>query len=994
VRRQLVAASIFTLAFGVTLGAATAQDVLDEYRLTSWGPTQGLTSGAVQALAQDAAGYLWLGTETGLVRFDGVRFTPWTSFGVTQLPRVPIRTLRAARDGSLWIGFGFSRGVSRLQNGQVQNYTERDGLPPTDVSVLVQGLGGDIWAGTAIGLFRFSNQKWRQWPGEPGLPPGPVSTAFVDTSGSLFIGTTLGIFRLKEGQEHFEQVEIFDKDVSANEFSRAFGGDLVRSLVDDRSGALWVTDPIAGFRRASTRGPLHGSRGAALVRDGKDNMWVGTWAQGLWRVHVDDTTGAFRIDRTTAADGLLGDAVRSLFEDREGNLWVGTLDGLNRLSPSKVTSITNIGVVGGIGDTPDGSMWVGTANDLIEYRTDGAHTHDVLHRLTPTLYNAIDTDHLGNVWVATRSDLIVLRQGHRMPEKLTGLGGLRQITLIASDRLGGCWLYDLDQGLFHWADDRLEASALPPDLRTPRIVAIYVDGGARLWLSLTDGRLATIDRDGQIAGYGVVGDVGVHRAMYQDSRGTVWLGGSEGITWFRQGRFGSLRRTDAFPLDSVDAIVEDNEGSLWLGTASGIIRIRREDFERAAASPSSAVRHGFYDISDGLAGTPKWFGKRSAARAPDGRLWFLTTRGVTIIDPHVLPASRPPYPVKIESVIADGQRLAAVQQMSLAARTVRLEIDYEVPTLTSPLKTRFRYRLEGFDSDWNYAGTGRQAIYTNVPPGDYRFQVMAGDSEGSWAEPGAALAFGIEPRFYQTAWFLLGCIAGLVAMVASAWRLHLRQVRKQFAIILGERVRLSREIHDTLLQSLVGVALQCDAIANELEPARTSSAREQFNRLRRDVEDHVREARQTIWNLRSPVLEQHDLATALQHVGRQASVGSPISFQMVVKGTPRRCSSEAEVQLLRIGQEAVVNAVRHSSAQHVRTELVFDEESITLRVEDDGVGFVPERLVPDADDHYGLVSMKERAETVGGRFNLSSGPGRGTVVEVLVPSPSGQGAGL
>ena len=713
--RQWLAACLLTMSAMPV--SADSPDVFSGYRLSSWGPSDGLTAG-VYALAQDAAGFLWLGTETGLSRFDGVTFSTWRSFGPTQLPNVPIRALWAGRDGSLWIGFGFARGVSRVHAGKVTNYSERNALPPIDVSALVEDRTGAMWAGTSQGLYRFANDTWTRWPDDRGLPAGPVFSAFVDRSGSLIIGTSLGIFAMSAEQNAFQQIDALADRASVAEFFRSFGGDTLRAIIEDERGVLWFTDPTVGFRRADRSEPANRSgRGSALVRDRRGQMWVGMWDQGLWRVSYDPRQSSYTVARATAADGLIGDSVRSLLEDQEGNLWVGTLDGLNRLSPHKVTSIVNLGLVNSVGVSPDGSMWVGSAGGLIEFRGDQRRDQKVFQQIAPTLLTAVDVDEHGNIWASTRSDLLLRQSEQRGFVKLAGLEALSQIRLIASDKHGGCWLYDLDHGLFHWKDGLLEVPPLPTELRSPRTVAMYVDRGARLWLSLTDGRLATIDHDGTILVRGLVGDVGVYRAMYQDDSGAMWFGGSGGITRFQDGQFSTLRRTDAFPADSVAGIVDDVSGALWLGTGSGIIRILRDDFDRAVTNQTTWIRHSFYDTSDGLAGTPRWFGKRTAARASDGRLWFVTSGGVTILDPKVLPDSRPTSPVGIEAIVADGQRLAAESEMSLPAGTGRFVVHYEVPSLTSALKTRFRYMLDGFDQDWNYAGIGRAAGYTNCTAG-------------------------------------------------------------------------------------------------------------------------------------------------------------------------------------------------------------------------------------------------------------------------------------
>lgn len=975
---------LFSTLTASTAGAAEPADAFQDYRLTAWGAADGLSSGGVWAITQDAAGYLWIGTDTGLLRFDGVRFSKWTSFGPTQLPRASIRALRAARDGSLWVGFGSLKGVSRIYEGQVQNFSEKDGMPQNDVSAIVEDEEGTIWAAGSAGLMNFSRGHWESWQEGRGLPAGAIFSASADREGGLIVGTWSGVFRKRVGRQSFEPLGILDGPVSYADFSRAFGGDVVRAVHEDRSGRIWVTDPTAGFRGTeSWQRSTEKGRGAALLSDKQGNLWVGTWAQGLWRVRSNPGPKKLRIDRVAEFKGLAGDQVRSLVEDREGNIWIGTLDGLNRMSPTKVTSITNVGLVGGVGATPDGSIWFRSAEDVYQFKNGVMRKRDEVRKLTSNLYRGFDIDSSGTVWVSTRSELYAFRGDQVLTVDVGGEVPMRSMNTIASDRRGGVWISDLEQGLLHWRNNQLEATPLPIEFQSARVESIHVDNTARTWISFADGRLVTVDKDDRVIVHDISDSVGVYRVMHQDSRGAVWLGATEGISKYEGGRFLTVHRSEAFPADSLSSIVEDETGFLWLGVASGIIRVDRADFERAATTGAAGLRHGFYDTSDGIAGTPRWFGKQSAVRAPDGQLWFVTSRGISILDPRVLTPSRPTATVNVETVIANGQPFEARQNLSLPARTGRLEVDYAMPTLTSPLKTRFRYRLEGFDNDWVFAGTRRQAFYTGLRPGRYRFQVVAGNSEGDWAEPGTVLALTVQPVFYQTTWFMVVSSLALLALVGAAWRLHLKRLRTQFSMILGERVRLSREIHDTLLQSLVGVALQCDALANDLGPNETS-AREQFYRLRRDLEDHVREARQAIWNLRSPILDRRDLAAALGFVGRQAVAGSAIDFALVVEGLPRPCAEAVEGQFLRVGQEAVINAVRHSAAAHIRLELQYLDDGVVLRVIDDGRGFVPDLAVPGADAHYGLISMRERAETVGGRFRIVSQPGHGTTVEMSV----------
>jgi len=962
--------------------AGTPRDILSAYRLTAWGSTEGLSSGTVFAIAQDPAGYLWLGTDMGLVRFDGVRFSKWTSFGPTQLPHVSIRTLCFASDGSMWVGFSSLQGASRVQGGQVRNFSAQDGLPATDITGIVEDAAARIWAGGSAGLFSYSGTRWEAWQPNRGLPPGPIYTVAVDRTGGLIVGMANGVFRKRVGQEEFEPVGILGSQVSVADFSRLFGGDIVRAVIEDQDGAVWATDPIDGFRglepwqRSTEKG-----RGAALLSDSRGNVWVGTWTHGLWVVTRDPAGGRLSINRVNGLGDIAGNQVRSLREDREGNIWAGTLDGLYRLSPNKVESISNVGLVGGIGATPDGSVWLGTGDDLLQFSGGKFRKHDELRRFTRALYRTLDIDG-STVWTSTRSELFRVTATRTELIPLTGVGPLQSINTIVADRQGGVWLNDLDRGLMRWRRGHVDAVSLPADLAHMRIEALYVDRSLRLWISFSDGQLATIDRSDQVQIQAIQHGAGVYRAMFQDSKGLIWLGGTEGVTRFDGSRFATWRGTESLPSESISNIVEDQGGTLWLGTQSGVMRMTREDFEAAIEDASTPLRHGFYDSSDGIAGTPRWFGKQSAVRGPDGRLWFLTSRGVAILDPLGAPDRAPKAPVQVEAVIANGQSQEPVNAMALPSRTERLEFQYTVPTLTSPGKTRFRYRLEGFDTEWVLAGTRRQAFYTGVPPGEYRFQVMAGNSQGDWGVPAAELALVVEPAFYRTSWFYATAVLAVIGILATTWRLHLIRLRRQFSFVLAERLRLSREIHDTLLQSLVGVALQCEALAEGIEE--DSPVREQFRRLRREVQDHIRDARQVIWNLRSPILDQNDLVARLQKIGNEAVAGTGIVFSLRVDGSPKPCTDDVRDHLLRIGQEAILNAVRHSHATQLAMQIEYREGTISLRVTDDGRGFIYDEVALEAGRHYGLLSMRERAETSGGRFRITSRVGQGTTIEAIM----------
>ncbi len=347
-----------------------------------------------------------------------------------------------------------------------------------------------------------------------------------------------------------------------------------------------------------------------------------------------------------------------------------------------------------------------------------------------------------------------------------------------------------------------------------------------------------------------------------------------------------------------------------------------------------------------------------------------------------------PTPVRIESVEADDLRLAPTADRALAAGTTRLQISYTALTLAASNDVRFRYRLDGFDTDWVEAGSRRTAFYTNLPPGSYAFHVEAASDDGALQDAAAVWEFRVLPAFYETMWFTALCAAAVALAVWAAWGVRLRLVKKQFALALAERMRLSREIHDTLLQSMVGIALQLDDVSEGVG-RESPGSREQLVGIRRRVETFVREARQAIWDLRSSRLETIDLFSALEEFGRTAVADRPVRFTASLSGTPFALTPAMQNQLLRIGQEAITNAIRHARPDRIQLDLAFEKAAVVLRVTDDGSGF--EIRGPDPGTHYGLTTMRERAEELGGRLRIDTTTRQGTTVEARVPARADAG---
>jgi signal transduction histidine kinase/ligand-binding sensor domain-containing protein len=946
--------------------AATADGILSGYSLTSWHDGVGRPLGSVYAIAQTDDGYLWLGADAGLLRFDGWRFSLWDSLSETRIP-ASVKTLTAARGGGLWVGSANPAGVGRLRDGKLQQYD--DGLEGLEeVTALVEDGRGALWAIVDWDLYEWDGTRWLK----TGLPwktrAGQVRHVFVDRSGTLWVGTRWGVFEQIAGTAEF----------------RLASDEHVWGIGEDRGGRIWTTDVAAGFRQlGAQRAPTHSleAAGHRLLYDRLGTLWVGTFGDGLWRVHTDGPTAS--IERAALRTGLSSDSVLSIMEDRDGSVWVGTTVGLHRLTRRALTPLEDVGfVLTVLPWQPDGVL-AGTTRGLVHLKpTPTGWQPEHIGSAAPEI-RTFFRDRQGTLWIGSADGLWRL-VGNEVVHQDLGTHSDMLVLSISEAPGGGLWLGD-GQWVYRWNRGTPVPLELGEDAGFARVTFAHADRSQRLWLG-SGTKIGIVEADGTLRVLGEAEGLDGRRNLtlydvFEDSEGVLWLGTSEGLIRVTDGRLTSVGSTQGLPGNRVWSIVEDLAGDLWLTLDRGVVRVSRRDIAQAMANPSYRMPYQMYGPKDGLAGAP--LGIINSAREPSGRLWFVRGGGATEVNPDdLMPRTRPPV-IRIEEAIANDRRLD-LNEHSLPAGTRRLEVSFTVLALAGSDSVRFRYRLDGFDTDWVDAGPRRTVFYTNLSPRDYRFRVEAHAEDGTWATSAADWGFTIQPAIYQTRWFYAFAALAIVACTVLAWRFRLALMRRQFSLALAERARLSREIHDTLLQSLVGVALQFDGIANALGPS-SVGAREQLTRIRRQVEAYIREARQSIWDLRSPVLETHDLEAALRAFAKELIGDTPVRFTSAVVGSDVARPPKIDNQLLRIGQEAITNAVRHARARRIHLEITFSPDSVTLRVNDDGCGFEGDRNAVHGTDHYGLTTMKERAEESGGTFTISTGAGRGTSVEAVIP---------
>lgn len=574
---------------------------------------------------------------------------------------------------------------------------------------------------------------------------------------------------------------------------------------------------------------------------------------------------------------------------------------------------------------------------------------------------------------------------------------------IVGDGAGNLWL-NHDQGLIHLvAGDPVAPipwSQLGIREYDWSLLADSARGG--LWLGLGGG--LEYFKDGQVrAAYSIADGLGEGRVagLQLDPDGTVWAATEGGLSRLKDGRIATLTSRNGLPCDNIQSVMEDDDHSFWMYTACGLVRVARSELDAWAADSKRVIRAAVFDNSDGVrarANVVSGYSPR-VSKSVDGKLWFVANNnGVSVIDPHQLSMNQLPPPVHIEQIIAGGRTYwqnllgAASSNPRLPALVRDLQIDYTALSFAAPEKVQFRYKLEGWDRDWQAAGTRRQAFYSNLPPRNYRFRVMACNNSGVWNEAGDSFDFSILPAYYQTTWFAVTCGAAFLALLAALYQLRLHYLARQFSMRLEERVnertRIARELHDTLLQSFQGVLLKFNAVTY-LYPDRPAEARETLQTAIEQARDAITEGRDAVQGLRSSTVIANDLARSIGILGEALAAEQPEAnrpgFRVLVEGSPRNLVPILRDEVYRIAGEALRNAFRHAHARQIEVEIRYGQRELRLRVRDDGKGIEPKVLESHGrTGHYGLPGVRERARLMNAKLVVWSELESGTEIELTI----------
>jgi len=956
--------------------ALNPQRALTQYTRTVWTQEHGLPQDTVRAIAQTKDGYLWVGTDEGLAQFDGYDFVVFNKENGA-LPSNSVGALWAAKDGSLWIGT--LGGLTRYRNGKFTTFTKKDGLGDDSVNSIAEDHSGAIWVAAGIYVNRFQDGKFTNFSPRQGLPIQALRTIYCGPDGNIYVAGFGGVLR------H-----------DGSRFVSVLGpvGDIVNSLLQDRHGTLWVGGSFGLLTRSpdgtSRHYTMQDGLPATFVRciweDRDGNLWAGT------------DGGLARLENGRFVSGSLGSSrerewVRCLYEDTEGNLWVGMTSGLNRL---RNDLFSMYGESEGLpSDEPTtvyqdrrGSIWVGFHESGLVQWVDGkpARVYTEKDGLPSNEIFSIREGGNGDLLVAARGGPSRLHDGHFVNLVWNDPLNRRVAFDFLEDRSGRQWVAT-PAGVVELEGKRSRI-VMPggSQLNNDTVVLCETRDG-NLWAGTYGEGLWRLN-NGKLRLYTVADGLSSNqiRSLLEDADGTLWIGTfGGGLDALRNGQFFHITARDGLLSDNISHIEADADGSLWLSTTRGICRVRKKDIWDLASGKIRELQPVNYGVADGLRSAqcaPGYPTSGGGTRSRDGRLWFPTSRGLAVLDPNDRPIAVAAPVVHLLEVIVDGHPIPFAQSAQLAPGNGRLQFRYTGIYLSAPERVRYSYRLEGLDGEWITSVSRRVTNYNSLPHGHYRFTVRAAVPNGPSGE--SSFAFELLPHFYETAWFRYFCVLLAAAGIWGLYNLRLRQIRQRFSLVLEERGRLAREIHDTLAQGFVGISSQLDAVALTLNN-HVDLARKHLELARKMVRHSLTEARRSVMDLRASALEGHDLPAALSQAAYQWTAGSAVEVRVDVEGENRPLPEETEQHLLRIAQEAVTNAVKHARASQVRIHLEMAQRKLSLSVADNGRGFEQDEAFSEVGGHFGLLGMRERAERLGGELQLHSEPGQGTEVAVTVP---------
>lgn len=953
---------------------------LFQYVRESWNTESRIPGGAVNAIGQTNDGYLWLGTDKGLFRFDGFNLVQVSFSSIVDASKVPILGLVMDANGDLWVRVQGSD-VLRQRNGKFETVTYGAGPLSSQVTAVSKDRNGAVLVSDVIeGTFRFVGEK-AQNVATPNMLPGssPVISIAETSEGTIWLGTLgAGLFLMADGRAAAVNAGLPDRKINC--------------LLPVSNEDLWVgTDNGLyhwngkEFRREALPSSLGNVQVLSLLRDRDSNVWAGT-ARGLLRINAKGTS--FAEEKELRGSG----AINTLFEDREGNIWVGGARGFGRIRDSVFVTYSSstdprFERSGPIYVDAKGRTWFAPGQGGLYAIKDGRIRHSTT--VVPTNDVVYSIGGSGDeMWVGRQHGGLThlqLRNGTRTSHTYTEVEGLAQNSVYAvlQGRDGSVWAGTLSGGVSRFQHGRFTTYTAASGLAGNTVTSILEGQDGIMWFGTSDG-LSSLS-NGQWKTYTAQNGLPSTNlnCLFEDSSGTLWAGTSGGLAFFASGTFqvpflpGVLR-------EAIFGIAEDRNGWFWITTSTHVLQLARDKLISNKLGQGEIREYG---PADGLPSSEGVNRSRSLISDSERRIWISVKGGLAVVDPSPLATSWRPAIPHVEAVTADGTAISPVDYLRIPAAHKRITFAYTALSLAVPERIRFRYLLDGFDRQWSEPSAAREAVYTNLGPGTYRFRLLASNSYGEWNGSEADVSFEVEPAFWQTWWFRSCLVLLMACTLWVLYRFHLRRLTQElnmrFEERLAERTRIAQELHDTLLQGFLSASLQLDVAEDQLPE--DSPTKPLLKRVLQLMGTVTEEGRNALRGLRTIETDNQSLETAFSRLRQEFPLDDKTDYRVIVDSATRPLRPLIRDEVYRIVREALLNAFTHAHANRIEVEVEYTSRHLRVLVRDDGRGINPQVLHSGREGHWGLVGIRERSERIGANLKLRSRIGAGTEVDLTVP---------
>ncbi len=955
---------------------------ISEYQKQDWQVEDGLPQSNIRMITQTQDGMLLIATSGGMVSFDGLHFKPVKVDVHDTIANEAVNALMVTRNGDLWIGTDGRGIVIQRKSGGTESLSEKEGFPTDRIRMFYEAEDGAVWVATQNGIERIHSEKIELLK-DCGMISGDITTPFAeDGRGGVFFVTSRGLFLWRNG---VALPFVLHQPASSGMAVAVYRDPQHRIWVGMMHGVVQLVPRGEGWQElpnTKVSGPV-----TLLVGDRDGNLWVGTRHRGICRIEPDG-----QVSFWTSADGLPNDAIRSMYIDDEQNLWIGMMNGgMERWRkaplipygrPEGLPAEYAANVLG----ARDGDLWMGTWGKGV-FRLHSGRLETVHLNGTPATVpiRALAQDRRGNIWIGTWFNGIYSYDGNEFHHYLLGTESPgNAVSTIVGDNQGALWVGTYT-GLL-----RFPGGTPGPDrqmlLPGQLVTCLSQDRDGTMLVGTSNG-LYRIDGQRAQAVSGLSHPYVL--SIAEDRAGNTWAGTKAGGVDLIEGVNARHIPTQNGPSEyPVFSVLDDGRGFIWMGTTRGLLRVSAQQLNGLAHGARITLDSLLLGKSDGTrsseCGGPS---QPAATLAKDGSLWFATARGFVHTAATAAQIEYPPPAVRIEDTTLDGVDMDPAGILDLPPGLNELTIHFTAKRLANPGQLEFRYRLDGYDKDWSVT-RGRTAHYKRLPPGHYQFVVQARDEGMAWNNQTAELAVRQRPFFYQTLWFYAILLLAFCLLALQFLRWRMTRMKGALGLVLEERNRIAREWHDTLMAGFAAISWQLETTVRLFRESNAggSSPATQSCELARSMVSHCQaEARRIIWDLRDGDEPADTLSLALERTLSTMRTTRQVETRLEVIGNEVPLAPGSVHQLVCIGQEAVINALRHAEPNRISIRLHYQNGALSLSVKDDGRGFQPSAASEVMKGHFGIPVMEERARKLGGTLRVETATGRGTEIVVNVP---------